>query len=507
MTHHLIFCWRSARTTIFVCGLLLGLPVFAPAAIAADTETEFRELIDLLPGRYSGDVADPADPAMQRRIVLHHKIVRVELPNFGEYVFHHQISRDTLDSADPWQQKIYIFDRDPARRTNTMRSFIVPKELKLANFESDPVKLAELARRESPLAAGFWGFPAGCEFRWSRDAVSSFTAKVRREDCSYESAAFKQKISPQMTYRVTRDAFGIEDLLFGANGKALFPARGVLTVPRKPATMSAVLAASRPDEWRRLDPRQTLYLELDAGRVIFELSPRFAPQHLANLRALVKAGWFEGLSINRVQDNFVVQWGDPDGKKKINGAAARVSPEFEREWTADLPFTPLPDGDVFAKEVGFVDGFWSAGDRGAGRIWMTHCYGTLGVGRDNAADSGSAAELYVVIGHAPRQLDRNITVMGRAVLGMELLAALPRGTEALGFYATPAERLPIRSLRFADEVPAAQRSELELLRTDSPSFAALIEARRNRRDEWYKVPAGKIDLCSVPLPVRRPVMP
>ena len=269
-----------------------------------------------------------------------------------------------------------------------------------------------------------------------------------------------------------------------------------------PLTVAAVLAASRPEEWRRLDPERTIYMDLDAGRVIFELSPEFAPQHAVNLRALVKAGWFEGLSINRVQDNFVTQWGDPDGKKQIVGAAARVPAEFERAWTAELPFVALPDGDVYAKQAGFVDGFWVAGDREAGRIWLTHCYGTLGVGRDTASDSGSGAELYVVIGHAPRQLDRNITVLGRAVSGMELLASLPRGTEALGFYATARERLPIRSVRYAADVPQSERTELELLRTDSASFSAVIEARRNRRDEWYKVPAGRIDLCSVPLPVR-----
>ncbi|NBR16975.1 MAG: peptidylprolyl isomerase [Gammaproteobacteria bacterium] len=229
-------------------------------------------------------------------------------------------------------------------------------------------------------------------------------------------------------------------------------------------------------------------MDLDAGRVIFELSPVFAPQHVANLRALIRTGWFEGLSINRVQDNFVTQWGDPDGKKIIVGAAARVPPEFEREWTADIKFDSLADGDVFAPQAGFVDGFWAAGDREAGRIWLTHCYGTLGVGRDTAADSGSGAELYVVIGHAPRQLDRNITVLGRAVSGMELLSALPRGTQALGFYATAAERTPIRRVIFAADLPATERVELELLRTDSASFAALVEARRNRRDDWYKVP-------------------
>lgn len=494
----------SMLRRLFVLSSLACWTLAASAAeqTASALDTELRQIVELLPGRYSGEIADPLDPSGLRRTALHHKIVRLELPAFGEFVFLHQISRDSLDSPRPRQQKLYVFDTDAARRRNSMRSYMIPADLGLANFESDPRRLAAVAAAGSPAAAGFQGFPAGCEIRWSSEADGVFIARVRPRDCSYDSVAFKQKISPQMTYRVTREAFGIEDILLGANGKPLFPTSGLLTVQRVPSTVSAILAASRADEWRRLDPARTLYLDLDAGRVVFELAPEFAPRHLDNLRALIRAGWFEGLSINRVQDNFVTQWGDATGTKKITGAAASVPAEFEREWSDTLPFTPLADGDVFAAQVGFVNGLPVAGDRTSGRIWLAHCYGALGVGRDTAADSGSGAELYVVIGHAPRQLDRNITVLGRAVSGMELLSVLPRGTEALGFYATAAERIPIRALRFAADVPAAERTELELLRTDSVSFAAAVEARRNRRDEWYKFPAGRIDLCSVPLPVR-----
>lgn len=269
-----------------------------------------------------------------------------------------------------------------------------------------------------------------------------------------------------------------------------------------PGTMAAVLAASTAADWRPLDPEKTLYLELETGRVIFELAPNFAPAHVANLRTLTQAGWFDGLSINRVQDNFVTQWGDPESKKPLGAAKAKIAPEFEQSWSRNWRMTRLPDGDVYAPQVGFVEGLPAAFDERAGKVWLTHCYGTLGVGRDTAADSGNAAELYAVIGHAPRQLDRNITVIGRAVRGMELLAALPRGTLPLGFYATAEERIPIKRMRFAMDLPPAERIPLEVLRTDTPTFAALIESRRNRRDEWYLQPAGKIDLCSVPVPVR-----
>jgi peptidylprolyl isomerase len=126
----------------------------------------------------------------------------------------------------------------------------------------------------------------------------------------------------------------------------------------------------------------------------------------------------------------------------------------------------------------------------------------VGAGRDTAPDSSIGNELYVVTGQAPRQLDRNITVVGRVIQGMELLSVLPRGTGPLGFYEKAEQRVPITSITLAADVPESERVNIEVLRTDTPTFDQLIEARRNRRDEWYKVKAGHIDVCNVPIPVR-----
>lgn len=279
--------------------------------------------------------------------------------------------------------------------------------------------------------------------------------------------------------------------------------------PAKPVTMAQVLEASKPTDWRALDPDNTLYLDLPAGRVVIELAPAFAPLHAKNIRILAHEHYFDVLAILRVQDNFVTQWGDPnaDDKDKIRSlgtASKTLAPEFERSIAKDLPFTRLSDGDVYAPQVGFTNGMPAARDAKSGKTWLAHCYGMVGAGRDNAIESGSGAELYVVTGQAPRQLDRNIAAVGRVVQGMEWLSALPRGTGALGFYERPEQRIAIKSLRLAADVPATERTPIEILRTDTPTFAALVESRRNRRDDWYKVPAGKIDLCNVPIPVRQP---
>ena len=271
-----------------------------------------------------------------------------------------------------------------------------------------------------------------------------------------------------------------------------------------PRTMSEVLAATTAADWRSLDPANTLYVQLPQGRVVIELAPDFAPRHVENLRALVRGRYFDGLAIVRSQDNFVVQWGDPDGKRSLGTAARELPPEFTVRAGPSLPFEPLPDADGYAPEVGFSQGFPAARDGARGETWLAHCYGMVGAGRGNDPSSGNGAELYVVTGHAPRQLDRNIALVGRVVKGMEWLSTLPRGSGPLGFYENASQHVPIASIRLAADVPVEQRERLEVIRTDTPGFHALVEARRNRRDEWYLVPAGYIDLCNVPIVARVP---
>jgi peptidylprolyl isomerase len=274
-------------------------------------------------------------------------------------------------------------------------------------------------------------------------------------------------------------------------------------LPPNPS-LADVIKASKPSDWRPLDPANTLYMQLPGGRVVIELAPTFAPRHVANIRTLVKEQYFDGLAVIRSQDNWVSQWGDADEKnpKPLGTAAATLPGEFTIDLRNDRNFTRLKDRDGYAPVVGHSAGMPSARDPKTGRAWLAHCYGMVGVGRDNGADSGSGSSLYVVIGQAPRQLDRNITVVGRVIDGMPLLSTIPRGPGPMGFFDKPDHMVPITSVKVAADVPESERSKLEVMRTDSAAFAQAVEAQRNRGGPWTKVAAGHIDLCNAPIPVR-----
>jgi cyclophilin family peptidyl-prolyl cis-trans isomerase len=278
---------------------------------------------------------------------------------------------------------------------------------------------------------------------------------------------------------------------------------GAAELAPKP-TLADVIKGSKSSDWRTLDPNNTMYMELPAGRVVIEMAPAFAPLHVDNIRTLVREQYFDGLAVIRSQDNWVTQWGDPDEKnpRPMKTAKATLPGEFTVPLKNDTSFTRLPDRDGYAPQVGHSNGFPSARDPKSGRAWLTHCYGMVGVGRDTGADSGGGSSLYVVIGHAPRHLDRNITVVGRVIAGMPLLSTLPRGAGPMGFYDKPELNVPIASVKMAADVPEAQRSKFEVMRTETKTYQAAVEAQRNRGGPWTKVAAGYIDLCNAPIPVR-----
>ncbi len=264
-----------------------------------------------------------------------------------------------------------------------------------------------------------------------------------------------------------------------------------------------LLEKSPAADWREIDPENTLYVELPGGRVVIELAAHYAPANAAAVKRLVREKYFDGAFVIRSQDNYVVQWARPETDERAKAmASVKLAPEFERAMDAKVPFTKLDYPDTYAPEAGFSRGFPAARDPKRKRTWLTHCYGSVGVGRDNDADSGNGSELYAVIGQSPRGLDRNITVVGRVVRGIERLSVMPRGAGAMGFYEKPEQWIAISSTRVAADVPVPERTPLEALKTESATFKAWVASRATRRESWFKEPIGRIGVCNVALPVR-----
>jgi len=336
-----------------------------------------------------------------------------------------------------------------------------------------------------------------------------------------------------------------------------------LAAADEPAGLPAppeIVAAAPAADWVTIAAEDLLVMTLapDAEgsprQVVIQLIPApFSQGWVHNIRLLARSGWYDGISVNRVQDNYVTQWGDPNyDNPEATGQPKPLPQGLKVMGESDYKVAELKPADSFADillyQAAAVNGLLAAGlDQGSIReaikkkqfkkyaelvrdryapfasfalgwqiagsdpglsdqteYWPTHCYGMVGVGRNYSPDTGSGAELYTVIGHAPRHLDRNIALVGRVIAGMEHLSSLPRGKGALGFYTAEeaAKRTPIISVRVANDLPAGEQPSFEYLSTESATFAAYAEAIANRRDPFFITPAGGADICNIRVPVR-----
>ena len=275
---------------------------------------------------------------------------------------------------------------------------------------------------------------------------------------------------------------------------------------KKLLTPTDVVAAAPATAWKTIPADELMVIDLTNGaRIVVQLAPAFAPVHVANIQALARGHYWDGATVYRVQDNYVAQWGLNESDKPW---PAGVTPKPPAEYTRALKglrITRLGSPDPYAPGAGFADGWPVAYSAKEGWADLTHCYGSVGVGRDLSPDTGTGGELYAVIGHGPRQLDRNIALVGRVIDGIDKLSTLPRGTEALGFYKDKAQYAPIASIRIASDMPAGERPSYEVMDTASAAFAQYLKVRANRHDDFYIRPAGGVDLCNVQVPVRKKV--
>jgi peptidylprolyl isomerase len=283
-------------------------------------------------------------------------------------------------------------------------------------------------------------------------------------------------------------------------------------------TSSAANTPARPDDsprdaWRDVAADNLVLIDTRYGTVAVELAPDFAPNHVDRMRKLLRNHFYDGRTFYRVIDGFVAQGGADEDKSAtpdapVNPQLLKDWPPLKAEFDATLPkgdvFTPLGSADLFAPEAGFVGGFPVGRDPKDGKSWIIQCPGVFAFARDNDENTATT-EFYIVIGQAPRRLDRNLTAFGRVISGMQFVQKLNRGEADVdaGVIGDASKRDPIVRMTLASELPEKDRPHYQVLRTDSPAFAGLLEQRRHPPPQFYHRPASpNLDICGVPLPAR-----
>ncbi|RYE04019.1 MAG: peptidylprolyl isomerase [Sphingomonadales bacterium] len=252
-----------------------------------------------------------------------------------------------------------------------------------------------------------------------------------------------------------------------------------------------------PEDWRDIPDDEIMVITFKDGRQVFiRLAASLAPGHVSNLRKIALAHWWDGTSVYRVQENWVTQWG---GNEKTPPPEIIARPPAEFEIGAFAPAQRLSKADGYSAASGVTADGWPIATDGK-VAWLTHCYGMVGVARDSLPDTGAGTELFTPIGQSARRLDRNYTVVGRIVEGMQFMSAMPRSSATMGVYATEAERTAIASVRLASQLPGDERPRFQYRATDNARYAALIKSRENPAAPTV---ATGLEVCDLSPGVRR----
>lgn len=261
-------------------------------------------------------------------------------------------------------------------------------------------------------------------------------------------------------------------------------------------TPAEIIEAAPADAWRTIDPENTLLLEIAAGVIVIELRPDLAPAHVAQIKTLVRQGFYDGLGFHRVIEGFVAQGGDPKGDGTGDSELPDIPAEFAQDTAKIEGFTPI-GRDRIAARVGFVDGVPVAAQPESLRsfradrtvsLWGLHCPGVMSMARSPDPNSANS-QFFIVIGDARSNLDQRYTVWGWIVDGFEHTRRILRGEP-------PTRQTKIVRARIAADVPVAERPRVEILRTDSETFLAYIKAANLVREGFVR------NMCGVK-PIRR----
>lgn len=250
-------------------------------------------------------------------------------------------------------------------------------------------------------------------------------------------------------------------------------------------------AASAQDVWRTVDPANLLVIDTVHGRILVELEPRAAPNHVERVRTLADRGFYDGVPFHRVIPNFMAQTGDPTG----TGAGSSDLPDLKAEFSfrrgAEDGFVPVANAGPGL--VGLMGSLPVSSQPDAQMMFTVDkktpahglfCPATVGMARSGPPDSANS-QFYLMTGRTP-QLDGVYTAFGRVVHGMDAVRAIKAGDDARDG-AVVGEPDRMTRVRTAAALPPGERPAVRVMDPASPTYQASIEATRAARGTAFSV--------------------
>ncbi|WP_372786398.1 peptidylprolyl isomerase [Phenylobacterium sp.] len=251
--------------------------------------------------------------------------------------------------------------------------------------------------------------------------------------------------------------------------------------PKKPpvaaAAKPAAPSAPGPADWRAPDPNDVLVIDTNKGRILVEMVPEAAPQHVARMRELAHENFFDGLRFFRVIEDFMDQTGDPQNNGQGGSSKPNVPAEFMFRRGPETPFVLAADQSV--AEIGFVKSLPVMSQSMAlGALtkdqkvnaWGLYCPGVAGMARDDNPDSGNS-QFFLMRGPFP-SLERKYTAWGRVISGQDVVRAIKVGEPV----ADPQDRM--ERVRLLADLAEKDRPKVRVIDPKGPWFKAEIERLR-----------------------------
>ena len=273
-----------------------------------------------------------------------------------------------------------------------------------------------------------------------------------------------------------------------AAAAAALLASGVASAPALAQTGGQTGASAA--DWRTVDPDNLLVIDTNKGRVLVELSPLAAPNHVERIRTLANQGFYDGLKFHRVIPNFMAQTGDPKGTGEGGSDLPDLKCEFHFRRGRDAGFTQVENAGQGI--VGLV-GTLPVQTQPNAQMMITSdfkvdanglfCPGVFGMARANSPDSANS-QFYLMTG-ANTNLNGLYTAFGRIVSGLDVVRSLKAGQESQDGKVTDPDTMT--RVRMASTIPEAQRPVVRVQNTASAAFAQHIEETRTAKGSSFNI--------------------